>query len=171
MPGYRFFTLVAIASFLVSNNTAGQSDGPCCAVLKYGIWQTTNIAGSHSSESSFSNWLQENQFSSFEKARDAGLSLGIILKGLPIAINGHDRSNEWGLYQKELNQLITKNSKERSEFSEFISRADPAVLHAWETCLRSEGLHLVKSYTEDVMNVSFSLNYVNNGEPYFVMVD
>ena len=136
-PPIRVATWALAVVFTHSTITVAQDS--CEGILKDGIWEYEQNAGSVKQTSSFLNWFCSKTYSNYKEAREAGLKLGIVYEGIPIEIGGNYSESQWSEFRNETCRYESGGYIHAQEFTEFARRASKDIVKAWENCTTAFG--------------------------------
>jgi hypothetical protein len=156
------FARLAVGLALVSTGR-GQE---CTAILGY-VRDTSSVESSLRTASSFKRFFCDQQFSSYQQARDNSLKVGIPIDDLPLSIENHDRTTEWQQYQRTVCERIETFTSLDSSFKSVVIKANDAVVKAWSDCISSPGVKFwAEANDSDPKLVVLLARYNSEGAPY-----
>jgi hypothetical protein len=142
----------------------------CKEILSDGVWQYQSSTNSTQQTASFLNWFCSKTYSSYNQARDAGLSIGIPVDGLPLEIGGKYRDSQWSEYRNEMCRLDSGQYAYSSQFSVFARQASEAIVKAWEACINRTGTQAWIATTDDPNAFALQIRRrVDIGTPKFTV--
>ncbi len=138
----------------------------CSAILGF-VRDTTTTESQHYAFASFRRWFCDQTFASYQQAREAGLSVGVVLDGLPISIGGNSRVDQWSSYQRVVCETVDSLQWESDAWRVSVSTANRAVVDAWVQCITRPGLHFWGEANIDQPKlITLLAKYVSEGPPY-----
>jgi hypothetical protein len=156
--------LCVLCSFGMPIPVSAQDD--CSAVLG-SVSDKSSNSGSTTNYSSFKRFFCDQTFSSYQKARDAGFSVGVIIESLPISFSGHDRETSWNEYRRSVCESIETFQFFNTTWKTELSRANSEVVTAWSACVAAQGLHFWAEVNEsDPGSLTLVARYIHEGPPH-----
>ena len=106
----------------------------CDEILKHGIFNEEMIKSDGNYRSTFNSWIYDMDFHTHDQAINAGLSVGVIVYGVPLQIGGtfdDKQKEEW----KQTHQDVKDSTQSISTKYEYLlKKVSPDVVKAWSDC-------------------------------------
>lgn len=138
----------------------------CTAILGY-VRDTATLETSMRSASSFKRFFCDQQFSSYQHARESSQKLGIVIEELPVSFENHDRTSDWQQYQRTICERVESFSSLDTTFRSMVTKANDTVVKAWSECVSSPGVKFwAETNDTNPQLVVLSARFNSSGAPY-----
>lgn len=128
-------SLLFILLELFHNFSSSAQD--CDKVLRDGIFNTTSINSSLDATKTLNEYIYASDFSTHQQAIDAGLSVGMVIYGVPLEIGGtfsKEQKDEW----RRINQQYRNETSSVAEkYNALMKFASAELLDAWNRCIEN----------------------------------
>jgi hypothetical protein len=124
--------IAALVTWLaVSVGGTSRACEDCNAVLVGGVFDTIDVTRHEDATKYLRHFLATSSYEVVKKAIDAGLSVGIIAKAVPINIGANFDQDEFRRIQKQLAEEHVAEFTATSDLRVIVRLASPQILDAW----------------------------------------
>jgi hypothetical protein len=110
----------------------------CDEVLRHGIFNQTKIDSDQSFRRSFYQWLYDMDFHTHDEAIAAGLSVGMVVFGVPLQIGGTFTKQQKDTWRHDHAEYKSDDVSTAHKYSIITSSVSPEIMNAWLACVRGE---------------------------------
>lgn len=106
----------------------------CSEVLKGGVFETLIVNSDKNVSENIYEWLQKAEYEELKKATEAGLNIGLPIKGIPFKLGGDFSEDEYKNWKKAIAEQRTRSFNENETLQIIRKTASSAILNAWVNC-------------------------------------
>jgi hypothetical protein len=139
-------SLIVLWVFATITSVAQES---CPDIMRWGIFDTRDTTAQKDEASSYANWFCSQTLSSSSEADSFGASIGFPFKGLPVKLGFDSSKQSWNEWKSSFCQDVRTTFSQREVFEEHVKQASPAILDAFQACLKQKGAYAWLEYTAD----------------------
>jgi hypothetical protein len=121
----------------------------CPDIMRWGIFDTRDTNAQKDEASSYANWFCSQTLSSSSEADSFGASIGFPFKGLPVKLGFDSSKQSWNEWKSSFCQDVRTTFSRGEVFEEHVKQASPAILDAFQACLKQKGAYAWLEYTAD----------------------
>jgi hypothetical protein len=165
MKKVRTRVLSAVAVYLLFHCNAVYSQD-CDSVIKGGVFNSTLINYSTSSQSSFKDFQCSSDFQSRDEATNAGISIAVPIYGVPFELGGTFSESTKEIWKRANCSQSQRSTSFREARHTLIQFASSEILSAWQNCNNRIGLKCTLQNRDDkvvIFNAIWNPAHGDNG--------
>jgi hypothetical protein len=131
--------LLTLAIFL---STTWRAGAQCDALARLGLYDFSLTHTDERGLIALTNWLSSQRSTDFQKVSGGGISAGIPIGDIPVALNLEGSQSGWDRTTEQGSQYSTERREHSAQFYQALRQINPGVVAAWQACMTQGGLHV-----------------------------
>lgn len=141
--------------------------GTCDAILNQGVFDRVFIDTNRSVSDNIFEWLSKSSYEEVKDRIDAGLNIGLPIKGVPVNIGGSFSKDDFDKWKEEINSGNARNFTENESLRIISSTASKTIADAWVACIKATVSPPVGNTNTPTVGLICELNGTENDETIF----
>jgi hypothetical protein len=126
----------ALAALSIAHAPAARAQDcqSCDAALARGVFNTTTVVANSDVRTAYTALQCSSEFSTHQDALDAGLSLGMVVYGVPLSIGLNFSEEQRSAWKRDNCSSVVSNTSALESYTRIVQLASPEILNAWVAC-------------------------------------
>lgn len=165
---FRFINAISLVlTLFYCFRASAQNAQDCAALMKFGIYDRYSVFTAESQFKQIQQFFKSYEFNSLSAAQMQAASMGIVIEGIPLSLNGKSASSNFQEWRREFVESSFMQVANAGLNAQTLTKISSSITALIKECLSTKGLHAYIVPSADGQNFTLVVDFIasNSNNP------